>query len=71
LVGTQGPILLTYGSGGTTASASTGGGGIAINPGTTYHWRVEYSGDAFNNGFNSDCATETGLVTFTFTGQGQ
>lgn len=67
LVGTFGPVALSYSSGGTTASASTlSGSGISINAGTTYYWRVAYSGDAFNNSFTTACGTETGTVTFTF-----
>jgi hypothetical protein len=72
LVGTVGPLSLTYGNNGTTARASTlGSSGIQIFPGTVYHWRVSYSGDAFNNAFTTNCAIETGQVTFTFTGDGQ
>ena len=71
-VGTVGPLALTYGSDGTTATASTlGSSGIQIFPGTVYHWQVSYTGDAFNNAFTTNCAIETGQVTFTFTGQGQ
>jgi hypothetical protein len=67
LVGTFGPVSLTYSGGGTTASASTlSGSGISVSAGTTYYWRVTYSGDAFNNGFTTACGSETGLVTFTF-----
>jgi hypothetical protein len=67
LVATVGPMSLTYGNGGTTASASTlGGNGISVTPGTTYFWRVTYTGDSFNNGFTTACGTETARATFTF-----
>jgi hypothetical protein len=67
LVGTVGPIAVTYTNNGTTASASTlGGNGISVNAGTTYYWRVSYSGDSFNNAFTTACGTETARVTFTF-----
>jgi hypothetical protein len=72
-VGTSGAISLDYGnSGGTTGWANTlGGNGIQVFEGTTYHWTVTYSGDAFNNGFTTNCAVETGQVVFNFTGQNQ
>jgi hypothetical protein len=67
VVGTFGPVSLSYNAAGTTASASTlSGSGISINAGTTYYWRVTYSGDAFNTAFTTGCGTETGTVTFTF-----
>jgi hypothetical protein len=71
-VGTVGPLSLTYGNNGTTATANTlGGTGIPVFADQVYYWTVTYTGDAFNNGFQTACGKETGLVTFTFTGQNQ
>ena len=67
-VGAAEEVSLTYGVGGTTASASmTTTRSVVI--GSTYYWRVEYSGDAFNNGFTTPCGQETAVVSVVFVGQ--
>jgi hypothetical protein len=67
LVYTSDPVGLTYGG---TPAGSTASATLAsfqpINAGTTYYWRVTYTGDAFNNGFTTSCGSETALVSFTF-----
>jgi len=66
LVTTIGPLSLTYGPGGTTASASTlSTVGILMTPGTKYSWIVEYSGDALNNPVTTSCGQESAIVAFT------
>ncbi len=64
LVSTSSAITLTYDTSSTAhATMSTM---VTIVPGTTYYWRVTYSGDAFNNGFTSACGQESASVTFIF-----
>jgi hypothetical protein len=67
LVYTSAPIGLTYGGtpAGSEASA-TMSVVVTITPGTTYSWRVTYTGDEFNNGFTTACGSETASVAFTF-----
>ena len=67
LVYTSDPVTLTYGGTpvGATASATLAGF-QPISAGTTYYWRVTYTGDAFNNGFTTACGSETAFVSFTF-----
>ena len=62
-VGTGVTLALTYN--GTTAKANTlATAGFPVALGSTYYWRVEYTGDAFNNGFTTPCGQEQGTVTF-------
>jgi prealbumin domain-containing protein len=46
-----------------TGTASTVNG-VQVNGNGIYRWRVQYSGDAFNTGFNTACGDETTTVTF-------
>jgi hypothetical protein len=59
------PIALTYANNGTTATASLSGFQTIV-PGTTYYWKVTYTGDILNNGFTTSCGSETAIVTFVF-----
>jgi len=47
-----------------TGTASTVNG-VQVSTSTTYYWKVQYSGDAFNSGFPGSCGDEKTLVTFT------
>ena len=70
-VGSSSVQSLTYANGGTTATADTlGGTGILVSAGATYYWRVEYTGDALNNGFHTACGVETTGVTITINNNG-
>ncbi len=54
---------LTYD--GTSATADTSAsGGVVVNAGGTYYWRVTYPGDTFNNGFTTTCKSESTTVAF-------
>ncbi|HEX3703760.1 MAG TPA: hypothetical protein VHU82_10530 [Vicinamibacterales bacterium] len=67
LIFTSSAIPLTYGGNpaGSTAFA-TMPNVVPVAAGTTYYWKVTYTGDAFNNGFTTPCGQETALVVFTF-----
>jgi hypothetical protein len=57
-------VTLSYGAGGTTASASTATGVLVTATGV-YRWRVTYSGDAFNQGDTTACGSEVTNITIT------
>ena len=70
-VGSSSVQSLAYANGGTTATADTlGGTGILVSAGATYYWRVQYTGDALNNGFHTACGVETTGVTITINNNG-
>jgi hypothetical protein len=63
-------ITVTFASTSATTSNSISTGSSILVPNGTYHWRVTFHGNTYNNTFTTSCLGENSVVNVGFSGSG-